>query len=72
MYGFDTDQHWSDSLMAKYGAIDIYMAKDYLSRNNCFVTNELLSFQRPSHSDICNNYQNYLGLMQNAFNQFVV
>jgi len=70
MQGFDSAQHWSDSIMDRYGAIDIYMAKDYLARNNCFVTNELLSFQRPSHSDICNSHQNYLGLMQNAFNQF--
>lgn len=70
MHGFDTSPHWSDVIMARYGAIDIYMAQDYLARNNCFVTNELLSFQRPSYSDICASHQNYLGLMQTAFNQY--
>jgi len=72
MQGFDTTLHWSDSIVARYDAIDVYLAKDYLPNNNCFVTSELLSFQRPSYSDICNNHQNYLGLMQDAFNQFVV
>lgn len=58
-------------IITRYEAIDVYLAKEYLHNNNCFITNELLSFQRPSYSDICNNHQNYLELMQNAFNQFV-
>jgi hypothetical protein len=59
-----------NGIITRYEAIDVYLAKEYLHKNNCFITNELLSFQRPSYSDICNNYQNYLALMQDAFNQF--
>jgi GR25 family glycosyltransferase involved in LPS biosynthesis len=59
-----------NGIITRYEAIDVYLAKEYLHKNNCFITNELLSFQRPSYSDICNNYQNYLRLMQDAFNQF--
>jgi GR25 family glycosyltransferase involved in LPS biosynthesis len=59
-----------NGIITRYEAIDVYLAKEYLHKNNCFITKELLSFQRPSYSDICNNYQNYLALMQGAFNQF--
>jgi GR25 family glycosyltransferase involved in LPS biosynthesis len=67
---FEPSDSWGDSIVAAYEAIDVYLAKDYLHKNNCYITNELLSFQRPSHSDICNNYQDYIGLMQGTFDHF--
>jgi len=68
--GIDSSAYWGDTISAKYDAIDIYLAKDYLIKNNCYIVNELLCVQRSGYSDICHNHQNYLGLMQDAFNRF--
>jgi GR25 family glycosyltransferase involved in LPS biosynthesis len=54
----------------KYTVIDVYFSKAILSKNNCFITNPILSLQRPGFSNIEHNNYDYRFWMLQNFNNF--
>lgn len=54
----------------KYTVIDVYFSKTILSKNNCFITNPILSLQRPGFSNIEHNNYDYRSWMLQNFNNF--
>lgn len=50
----------------KYTVIDVYFSKAILSKNNCFISNPILSLQRPGFSNIeQKNYDYRPSIIQN-------
>ncbi len=54
----------------KNGTIDVFLSKQILSSNNCFITNPLLILQQEDFSDIEQNTYNYKNWMQNNYSAF--
>lgn len=67
---FQNKTHWYIDLINNYEAVDIFLAKDFLHKNNCFITSDLLCFQRPNYSDIENATHDYSEWMNRNFNYF--
>ena len=64
---FKDDLNWSDTIAERYSVFDVFLAKDYLSVANCYITSELLCYQRASFSDIDGCDRNYRGYMTDLF-----
>ena len=54
----------------KHTTIDVYFSKTILSKNNCFISNPILSLQRPGFSNIEDNNYDYRSWMLQNFNNF--
>ena len=50
--------------------IDVYFSKHILSKNKCFIANPLLSFQRPSFSNIEQGQHDYKNWMIHNFDNY--
>lgn len=49
---FTSELGFMEKILFNYGAIDIFFAKDFLKKNNCYIGNTFLCGQRPSTSNI--------------------
>jgi hypothetical protein len=56
--------------MSKYEAIDVFLAKNFQHSHKSFISNELLSLQRPDFSSIENCFYDFRELMINRFEFF--
>lgn len=54
----------------KYTVIDVYLSKNILSQNNCFISNPILSLQRPGFSNIEQNNYDYRSWMLQNFENY--
>lgn len=54
----------------KYTVIDVYFSKNILSQNNCYISNPILSLQRPGFSNIEHNNYDYRAWMLQNFSDF--
>lgn len=55
----------------KKGTIDVFLSKEILSSNNCFIINPLLILQQEDFSDIEQSVYNYKNWMLNNYNHFI-
>lgn len=67
---FDNKKEWYKELINNYENMDVFMAKTYQSKNNSFISNELICYQTPSLSNIENVVYDYSQWMDNNFNIF--
>jgi GR25 family glycosyltransferase involved in LPS biosynthesis len=67
---FSNKTHWYIDLINNYEAIDVFLAKDFQNKNNCFITSDLLCFQKPSYSNIENTTRDYTQWMMQNFTFF--
>lgn len=53
-----------------YTVIDVYFCKNILSQNNCYISNPILSLQRPGFSNIEHNSYDYRAWMLQNFENY--
>lgn len=65
-----SSEDWEKNLISNYEAIDVFFAKDFLMKNNCFLSKELLCTQRADFSSIEWNYFDYTNDFANRLEYF--
>lgn len=63
---------WKELLLGKADSYttDVYLAENFLPKNNCYITKKMLCSQRPNYSNILNKYVDYTSLMLERLTYF--
>lgn len=54
-----TERDWAEKIINAYEAVDIFLARDFQIKNNCFFPKQILATQRPDFSSIEGTFYNY-------------
>lgn len=62
--------NWRENILNNYENMDVFLAKDFQIKNNCFISKHILATQRPDFSSIEGTFYNYQELIAKRFNFF--